>query len=99
MKKIEKIHSKFGVIKLSMEMEESTNPSISSTILFKYPSGEYMGSWDENVGGGLGYPSEEVNKFMRLYEIHLLDFDEEGYLELEKILEEEARKEYPNFFI
>lgn len=57
-----------------------------------------MGSWDSERGGGLGHPSEEVDKFISLYSIDLLESDIDGFRELESLIEEEILRHDPEFF-
>ena len=90
---IEIEHSKWGKIKLKMNIESKNE------ICFYYlDSGNFMGGWDREMGGTLGHPNESVDKFIRSYGLNLMDFDYCGYCQLEDLLKVEVMKLFPRFF-
>ena len=100
---IEAVHSRWGMVKLQAEKRTDTTllDGVShdySQYVFTYSSGRFMGSWDSERGGRLGHPSEEVDKFISLYSIDLLESDIDGFRELESLIEEEILRHDPEFF-
>lgn len=103
---IERVHPKWGIVKLEVRKHTYHHSNEDWTsIQFYYPSGEFMGEWDTDRGGGLGHSNEVVDKFLRgmnntCYcgrDFGLLELDEEGYLKLEDILTEEVNRLFPGF--
>lgn len=101
---IERKHSKWGMVKL--EMREHTYEGGHTYIHFYYPSGEFMGEWDEERGGGLGHPDEKTEKVIQEFARNcrscghdhgLYELDEHSYIELEDILTEEVNRVFPGF--
>ena len=94
---IEVVHSRYGVIKLEAERTSSEwNGSTYRYIQFYYPHGDLMGEWDDSCGGGLKWPTRELQK--QNERIGFLDADERSYLELEDLLLIACHKKWPDFF-
>lgn len=91
-KLIEVVHSSYGLIKLSVEKSEY------NTLLFRRNNGSLMGEMDEDSGGHLNHPSEDVERFLKLVDKDLIELDERDYIELEDILYEAADEAFPGFF-
>lgn len=99
---IEASHSRWGAVKLKAELQVDPPtgnwPEEYKQYIFSYPSGEYMGSLDQDGGGGgLGHPDERVDEFMQFYSIDRADYDSEAYCELERILLMEINRNDPEF--
>jgi hypothetical protein len=111
---IEVVHSSYGMMKLEVRKEckrvdhchngnKLKAPFDFTEVCFYYPSGNYMGSWDEERGGCLGHPSETAEQAMRMVSDYwdrdnsLLDVDPNGYAELEDLLEKEVNRFFPDF--
>lgn len=91
---IEAVHSKWGVVKAELVMQVDY-------IDILYPDGDFAGGLDKDLGGSLGHPNKEVDRFLRLYHDQfptgILDLDPAGYQELEMIYLKEIERLFPNF--
>ena len=65
---------------------------------FSFPNGKRMGGLDHECGGMLSYPIYEVHEFLGFYGKELLDWDFEGYEQLENILANAVNRAVPDFF-
>lgn len=105
---IEAPHSKWGVVKLEAKKhryKSTEGEEFVSYLLFYAGTGTWMGELDPEMGGILGHPNEHTQKFlMSLQDLHqdsgmeLHELDEEGYIELETIIEDAIRAKDPHFF-
>jgi hypothetical protein len=92
---IETVHSKWGIVKLEARMEIHINNY--REVCFYYPSGKFMGGWDDEGGGALGHPNEAVEQFLGDTGLFLLNIAEKEYIELEELIEKEVDKFFPGF--
>jgi hypothetical protein len=98
---IEVVHSKWGVVKAELEFHYNKLPDGSKhkEACFKYPNSKsLLGCIDEEAGGSLGHPSEEVDKYMRMYHQTLIEVDYDAYQELELLLIVQVDRADPDFF-
>ena len=99
---IEVVHPKWGIVKLEMKQATSlpaSDGTVFHSVVFYYPSGNFMGEWDEGMGGGLGHPDEKVDAFIRSYQISLLDLDDTSYCTLEDLIKPFVEEAFPGFLL
>lgn len=97
---LEAVHSRWGKVKL-MVVKENHGEKDGEPLdgySFYYPSGNYMGSLDSSAGGYVGHPNEEVNNFIRFYNLNTLEMDDAAYVEMEHIIIKAIQERDPGYF-